>query len=175
MPDTVFFEEGKPKFIVRMDSAKQRFLSVMKHPAKLQLREIKKDFQRIVWNRKKVGAIAERKANTRRSKSLAKNLEYTSVATAVENAAQCLGKETAILRCFTDGEEQVSVLLEKNFSDFMMRRQSEPKWLEVLSIQTCIKSHKKIGVPTYINFFAPINLSERDADIVYDFKCFDTD
>ena len=50
MPDTVFFEEGKPKFIVRMDSAKQRFLSVMKHPAKLQLREIKKDFQRIVWN-----------------------------------------------------------------------------------------------------------------------------
>ena len=37
MPDTVFFEEGKPKFIVRMDSAKQRFLSVMKHPAKLQL------------------------------------------------------------------------------------------------------------------------------------------
>ena len=47
--------------------------------------------------------LAERKANTRRSKSLAKNLEYTSVATAVENAAQCLGKETAILRCFTDG------------------------------------------------------------------------
>ncbi len=78
MPDTVFFEDGKPKFIVRMDSARQKFLSVMKHPAKLQLREIKKDFQRIVWNRKKLGATEKPRAQSN---------QRSKYASAVENAS----------------------------------------------------------------------------------------
>ena len=57
----------------------------------------------------------------------------------------------------------------------MMRRQSDPKWLDVRSIQTCIKSHKGIGNPIYINFFAPIDISNKDAEINYDLRKFPSD
>jgi hypothetical protein len=50
-PDTVFFEEGKPSFIARID--KEGCMIKVTHPSKLALQDIRTKFPVIVRDRRK--------------------------------------------------------------------------------------------------------------------------
>ncbi len=51
-PDTAFFKKGKPVIVIRSDT-KDYCLQGIRHPKKLSLQSIYKDFQNVVRRRKK--------------------------------------------------------------------------------------------------------------------------
>lgn len=52
IPETYFFAKGKPKFMVKVDKEKGKFLTSVKTPEKLELTEIRKDLPMFIRTRK---------------------------------------------------------------------------------------------------------------------------
>ena len=81
-------------------------------------------------------------------------------------------RDVALIR-FKD--ENVQVVTEIGFMNTFNKRQNDPEWANINCIQTNIKSKIGCGVPYIIKFYAPIDVNDKEAEIIYDFKQFGTD
>jgi len=54
-------------------------------------------------------------------------------------------------------------------------RAAHPDWLRVIYIQTNVKSKLGCGTPIVIKFYAPIDLSNLEDEIVYNYDQFGSD
>lgn len=70
-PDTVFFKKGKPDIIIKSNPRDEYSLVGMRHPKKLSLQSIYKDFQNVVRRRKKdyVGPFGRLYFKSRKNRS----------------------------------------------------------------------------------------------------------
>jgi hypothetical protein len=59
--------------------------------------------------------------------------------------------------------------------NIFQKRAAHEYWSTVIYIQTNIKSKIGCGQPIVVKFYAPLDLENIDAEIVYDFKKFGTE
>ena len=81
-------------------------------------------------------------------------------------------EDRAIIRYRSDGSLDVNVLNETAFMNEITKHQriNDKYWETVEIIQTCIKSKIGIGEPIFINFYAPMDENNPDAEIDYEYK-----
>lgn len=72
-------------------------------------------------------------------------------------------------------DESVQVVNDTGFMNTFLKRANDVYWESVSCIQTNIKSKLGCGVPIIIKFYAPIDVDDPDAEIIYDFRSLGED
>lgn len=78
---------------------------------------------------------------------------------------------------FFDGikDDILRVVNDHGFMNTFLKRAAHEYWFSVIYIQTNIKSKHGCGTPIVVKFYAPIDMNNLDAEIVYDFRALGTD
>jgi hypothetical protein len=78
---------------------------------------------------------------------------------------------------FFDGnkEDILRIVNDHGFMTTFQNRAAHEYWFSVLYIQTNVKSKLGCGTPIVVKFYAPLDLSNVDAEIVYDYRALGTD
>lgn len=82
-------------------------------------------------------------------------------------------QDTAIVRY--RGSPEVRVLNQNEFGAELARRPNEEYWKRVEVIQTCVKAKIGCGEPILIHFLAPLDQSNPDKEIDFDYKSLPSD
>jgi len=181
-PDTVFFEEGKPAFIARID--KEGCLVKVTQASKLGLQEIRQRFSTIVRERKReTGLFIPGAQENNASSTMTGTQAMQSFNMPLERQPSITGesvnyRDVAIIRynrrplqegkepADEDTIEHVKVVKDTELINEFRRRANDLEWLNFSCIQTCIKA-KSIGDLIVVNFQAPVNRLAPFKEIEY--------
>ena len=69
----------------------------------------------------------------------------------------------------------VQVLSDSGFMYLFQKRLSDDIWKSIMCVQTNIKSQIGIGYPIHIDFYAPLDITDPEKPIEYDFRSIGED
>jgi hypothetical protein len=73
---------------------------------------------------------------------------------------------------YFDGHKSdiLRIVNDNGFMNTFQKRAAHEYWHQVIYIQTNVKSKLGCGTPVVVKFYAPLDLENLDAEIVYDYK-----
>lgn len=81
-------------------------------------------------------------------------------------------KDVALIRY---DDETVQVVNDTGFMNTFLKRANDDYWKKVSCVQTNIKSKLGCGTPIIVKFYAPVDQSEPENEIKYDFRSLGDD
>ena len=78
---------------------------------------------------------------------------------------------------FFDGHKSdlLRIVSDHGFMNTFQRRAAHEYWHQVIYIQTNVKSKLGCGTPKVVKFYAPLDMDNPDAEIVYDYRALGDD